>query len=65
MNKYQVGVWLEEVVLINIEAENEEQAREVAEELVDEEGGSTYELSHKHRHREFSVVDIEEINDGR
>ena len=61
MNEYRVSVWLEEIVLITIEAENETQAREAVEKLVDEEGGSTYELSHKHRHREFNVVDIKAI----
>ena len=61
MKKYRVGVWLEECMVITIEAENAEQARKAIEDVVDEEGGSTYALPHKHTHRAFNVVDIEEI----
>lgn len=58
MPEYRVGVWLEEVVVINIEAENEDEARRKVHELVEEEGGSTYDLPYKSRHREFHVADV-------
>jgi len=60
MNKYRVGVWLEESVVITVEAENEEQAKRVVESLLEDEGGSEYSLPHDHVHRDFHVVNVQE-----
>lgn len=63
MNHYRVGVTLSEGVVIIIEAENENEAKKAVEELVYEEGGSAYELPCVHTHRDFHILDVQEIKE--
>ena len=63
MNEYRVGVALSEGVVLVIKAENENEAKKAVEELVNEEGGSAYELPFVHTHRDFHIVDVQEIKE--
>jgi len=61
MPEYSVAAILEESVILTVEAENKEQAKEIVENLVNNEGGSDYSLPFRHQYRDFDVAVLKEV----
>lgn len=62
MQSYKVGVYVEEGVVLYIDAENPEQAREQAKKVLDDHAGVSYPKKYLHKtvHRDYMVTDVEE-----
>lgn len=61
MPEYTVSAILEEAVMLTVQADNKEQAKEIVEKLVNDEGGSDYSLPFKHTYRDFDVAVLKEV----
>ena len=66
MKKYRVSICLEEGVVVEVNAESEEDAEDKAHSLAAWWGGSSYPKEYKDNcvHRDYWVQDAEEITNG-
>lgn len=62
MQSYKVGVYVEEGVVLYIDAENPDEAREQAKKVLDYHAGSSWPMKYLHKtvHRDYMVTDVEE-----
>jgi hypothetical protein len=58
MPEYRVGIWLDEVIEVNITADSAEEAEKLAYDLADEMGGTDYpkEYSPDFAHRDYGIT---------
>ena len=62
METYRVGVYVEEGVVLYVDAENDEKAKEQAQKVLDYHAGVSYPKKYLQKtvHRDYMVTDVEE-----